>query len=172
MIECSGCGKPFQQYKRIGRRCRACEARYQRDYMRKYRERNADFEAKRYVERRANVEWVETERKRGRDYWQRLRHEAIMAYGGYRCACCGETEPKFLTLDHIFNDGNVHRKEIDKRGRGSAMFKWLKDHGYPAGFQILCMNCNHGKALNVGICPHQTKPAYANRVKTGEAQTG
>ena len=23
-----------------------------------------------------------------------------MAYGGYKCTCCGETEPKFLSIDH------------------------------------------------------------------------
>jgi hypothetical protein len=29
------------------------------------------------------------------------RDEAFNAYGGYVCACCGETEPMFLTIDHV-----------------------------------------------------------------------
>jgi hypothetical protein len=66
------------------------------------------------------------------------------------------TEPKFLSLDHIENNGSVHRKEI--KNRGSGIFKWLRDNDYPAGFQVLCMNCNHGKAQNGGVCPHKTGP--------------
>jgi len=31
-------------------------------------------------------------------------------------------------------------------------FKFLVD---PAGFQVLCFNCNIGKQLNDGTCPHQ-----------------
>ncbi|MDA8350501.1 MAG: hypothetical protein M0038_17170 [Pseudomonadota bacterium] len=98
--------------------------------------------------------WRAKQRARGREYWRVLRHKAIMHYGGYRCACCGESEPKFLTLDHVHNNGSVHRKEIGNRGAG--IFKWLRDHNYPTGFQVLCMNCNHGKALNGGVCPHKS----------------
>lgn len=141
---------------------------YQRNYRERNRERLKAYYAEKLVRQRQNPEWLEKERKRGREYWADLRHLAFIAYGGYRCVCCGETEPKFLTLDHVFNDGAAHRKKIKNRGAG--IFKWLRDHGYPAGFQILCMNCNHGKALNNGICPH--KSSYENQVKTGEAQTG
>jgi len=80
------------------------------------------------------------------------QNDVIMVYGGYKCACCGETEPLFLTIDHINNDGNKHRKEISS---GDGLYKWLKKHNYPEGFQVLCMNCNHGKRRNGGICPHK-----------------
>lgn len=89
-----------------------------------------------------------------------LKDEVFAAYGGPKCACCGEDTPKFLTLDHINNDGNVHRREI---GRGSnrvgscLLFKNLKDNNFPPGFQVLCYNCNMGKARNGGICPHKEK---------------
>jgi hypothetical protein len=28
-------------------------------------------------------------------------------------------------------------------------------HGYPEGFQVLCMNCNWGRYRNGGVCPHE-----------------
>ncbi len=134
--------------------CSKCHTQYQREYMRDYRVKNPGFELARVIERRKSLEYVEAERKRGRDYWEKRRHECFMAYGGYICACCGETEPKFLSLDHTNNDGSAHRKEIGNRGSG--IFTWLKKNGYPLGYQILCMNCNHGKSRNNGICPHKT----------------
>lgn len=67
-------------------------------------------------------------------------------------ACCGETEPLFLSLDHVNNDGASHRKVIDRR----KLYKWLARNHYPSGFQVLCMNCNHGKFRNGGVCPHQS----------------
>ena len=81
-----------------------------------------------------------------------LRTEALAAYGG-RCACCGESEPTFLEIDHMRNDGATHRRAI---GRGSkATYQWLKAKGWPTeGYQLLCANCNAGKARNGGICPH------------------
>jgi hypothetical protein len=70
--------------------------------------------------------------------------------------CCGETEPLFLTLDHINGGGNKHRREIKESGKGSGSFyEWLKRNGYPPGFQVLCQNCNVGKWRNGGVCPHQ-----------------
>lgn len=87
-----------------------------------------------------------------RDCNQRLKDAAYAAYGGYVCACCGETEKAFLTIDHVNNDGAKHRREVDRR----KIYKWLARNGYPNDFQVLCMNCNFGKARNGGVCPHQT----------------
>lgn len=169
IILCRICKLQKEQAKGQGNICKPCSDAYQREYREKHRSRLKLYYANKLAVRRQNPDWVQSERKRGREYWAALRHEAIMAYGGYVCACCGETEPKFLTLDHVFNNGSEHRKTIKNRGAG--IFKWLKDHGYPAGFQILCMNCNHGKALNNGICPHKAS-SPENRVNSGEAQTG
>lgn len=79
--------------------------------------------------------------------------------GGERCACCGETEPLFLTLDHIADDGADHRRAISGKNGGAsyrAIAGWMKRHGWPVIFQVLCMNCNMGKARNGGVCPHTT----------------
>lgn len=168
IVLCRVCGKEALNSRQSGRLCVDCY----KDYLREYRKKNYDILTQKSREKhrakRQDATFVESERERGRNYWKRLRHEAIMAYGGYICACCGETEPRFLTIDHINNDGAAHRKTL--KNRGASIFKWLKDNGYPEGFQILCMNCNHGKAHNGGICPHQT--TQQNRVNSGEAQTG
>ena len=80
-----------------------------------------------------------------------IRDEVFRAYGGYVCACCGETEPAFLTIDHIYGGGDTHRKEVGQ----SNIYRWLRDNNYPDGFQVLCMNCQFGRKL-LGVCPHQT----------------
>ena len=99
-------------------------------------------------------------------YHQQTRDSVKLAafnkYGGVICKCCGETEPLLLTIDHINEDGASHRRAIfgytekrKGRGTGGNMYRWLKSHNYPEGFQVLCFNCNAGKHLNHGICPHQ-----------------
>jgi len=124
-----------------------------REWNAKNREKVLSDKRKKYREYREDPNFVEAERKRGREYWRQRRHEAIMAYGGYECRCCGETEPVFLTIDHINNDGAEHRKEIGQSN--SNLLTWLRKHDYPNGFQVLCFNCNIGKSINDGICPHK-----------------
>ena len=83
---------------------------------------------------------------------QRYRDDAFSAYGGYSCACCGETNPKFLTIDHI---SNATREERKHQKTGWLFYRWVKKQGYPLGYQVLCYNCNLGRARNQGICPHK-----------------
>ena len=79
----------------------------------------------------------------------RAREAVFEAYGN-RCACCGETEKAFLTIDHMNNDGSAHRKAIGKK-----ICLWLRRKGFPAGFRLLCYNCNLGRDKCEGkICPH------------------
>lgn len=87
----------------------------------------------------------------GINWLRRLKAEVIGAYGGC-CSCCGEKNPAFLTIDHMNNDGSEHRRTI----KTSRIYSWLKKRGYPKeGFQVLCFNCNCGRYVNGGICPHQ-----------------
>lgn len=101
------------------------------------------------------AECSDTKGVRFRAYQSRWRFEqrlkAFDKYGGAICGCCKESNPKFLTIDHIESDGAAHRKEI---GRGS-LYRWLKRHNYPPGFRVLCFNCNCGREYNGGICPHK-----------------
>lgn len=90
-----------------------------------------------------------------RNYRRDIKKEIFNHYGNI-CACCGETELVFLSIDHINEDGVKHRMTIagDKRnGAGSRTYLWLKKNNYPKGFQLLCMNCNWAKSR--GGCPHQ-----------------
>lgn len=88
------------------------------------------------------------------EYWQRLKLAAFHAYGGPICVCCSVTGVMFLNIDHINRDGAAHRKEIGKSA-GFRIYGWLKKHRYPAGFQVLCWNCNMAREFNNGICPHK-----------------
>lgn len=81
---------------------------------------------------------------------QEIKYKVFSHYG-LKCACCGESDIRFLTIDHINNDGNKHRKEIGLL----AIYRWLIRNNFPDGFQALCYNCNLGKAKNNGICPHK-----------------
>jgi hypothetical protein len=85
--------------------------------------------------------------------YARLKAAAFAAYGGV-CRCCGEAEPRFLTIDHVEGGGHKHRRQI---GGPHLVYEWLARHKYPDGFQILCWNCNCGRAMNGGICPHEEK---------------
>lgn len=88
-----------------------------------------------------------------RETRRKVRLDALQAYssGAPTCACCGESALLFLALDHINGGGAKQRKETG----GGGFYSWLRRHDYPAGFQVLCHNCNFGRQLNGGVCPHQ-----------------
>lgn len=83
------------------------------------------------------------------------RAAAFEAYGN-KCACCGESELAFLAIDHVDDGGNTHRRDVVRSKSSPNFVAWLRRNGFPAGFQILCFNCNQAKSA-LGICPHQTK---------------
>jgi hypothetical protein len=105
---------------------------------------------------KANVEeWRDANRDRvratARTSMARQREAArlavLEAYGG-RCACCGESEPMFLALDHV-NGLQGERKNSHQTRRDAIL------RGFPADYQLLCHNCNLGRSLNGGVCPHK-----------------
>lgn len=98
-----------------------------------------------------------TARERAKVHYQRYRLIVIDHYtkGKRRCQCCGESHLWCLTIDHVNNDGAKHRKRYKVVG-GMKLFRFIIDHGFPRTFQILCFNCNAGKAYyGKGICPHK-----------------
>lgn len=104
-------------------------------------------------------EWIKTDKvKFDRKAWRwKLKTDCLIAYSLSEvpiCACCGEQEIIFLTLDHIDGGGNKHRKEIG--GGGLNQYLFLRRNNYPSGFQVLCYNCNCAKGF-FGKCPHQNE---------------
>ena len=102
---------------------------------------------------------LERGKKYGAERRARTKEATFAAYGGYVCTCCGETEKKFLTLDHINNDGAAFRRSLhgSRNAAGYITYRRLAMIGFPSGYQVLCMNCNHGKRMNNGVCPHKTR---------------
>ena len=100
-------------------------------------------------------------------YWK-FREEVYSHYGGYVCAVCGETEPTVLQIDHVNNDGKRHRAEDGQAAR--KIIYWLKKHGYPPGFQVLCRWCNLVKAIMLDV--ESGSPLWQRRVKTLTAFAG
>lgn len=87
-----------------------------------------------------------------KEYNARIRKEVLEHYsnGAMRCACCGESHYEFLCIDHINGGGTKHRSVV---GYGGGLWQWLRSHGYPEGYRILCYNCNFSLG-HYNHCPH------------------
>ena len=99
----------------------------------------------------------ERKKQRHKKIWPLLKQEALRAYsdGDPKCVCCGEKQSAFLTLDHINNDGFLHRQAAGT----SALLYYLKARNFPFKdlIKVSCFNCNMGRRVNGGICPHIIK---------------
>jgi hypothetical protein len=137
---CTDCAKPLNGRMRKGRLLRTCA-----DCRTKLNKGGSGY----------HPNTPEYRRKRQREWW-----DAVFEHYGDQCACCGEADRTFLTLDHINNDGAKQRREL---GRGLGFRGWLVKQGFPSGFQILCWNCNCAK-WRVGICPHEAERRRARFV--------
>jgi hypothetical protein len=150
---CRSCGRnlpltEFYKHKTcslgVSNKCKECQRLYGREWSKKNRKRLNDKIRERYHE------YSDTIKEPTKRYRQKIKLIAIEKYGG-KCACCGESEIEFLTIDHVNNDGNIHRKKF----KGISIYQWLKNNNYPTdGIQLLCWNCNCAKA-KFGSCPHQ-----------------
>jgi hypothetical protein len=91
----------------------------------------------------------------------RLKAQVFDHYGRV-CACCGETEPLFLTLGHTKGDGAAHRNAVNGGKRGgrraggmtAAVYNDIIKRGFPNDLRIECYNCNCGAFRNGNVCPH------------------
>jgi hypothetical protein len=136
---CSTCGKDKQG--EITLQCAACKDRT-REYSRKR------IEEKR--EEGLEKEYRDLLNNRRKQSVGKLKSEVFGVYGN-KCACCGEEDKRFLTIDHVNNDGAEHRRILGKKSE--TLMSWAKKQGFPNSLQLLCWNCNLGKAI-YGKCPH------------------
>ena len=84
--------------------------------------------------------------------WGKDTYMAVLRHYGAVCVCCGESDERFLTLDHKNNDGAEQRRT---HGKGYTYYKRLITLGFPDDHRVMCYNCNMGRARNGGVCPHQ-----------------
>lgn len=125
--------------------CKKCDNKRNREYYQKHK-----VEAL-LRKRKYRLEHGEEIKARSRAKTLEIKTTIINHYGK-ECACCGETEIKFLTIDHIEGGGTKHRKQLG--GGGQRIYRWLIKNNFPEGYQVLCWNCNCAKGL-YNTCPHQ-----------------
>ena len=89
-----------------------------------------------------------------RRYNQKLRDDCFAGYGN-KCACCGESEVLFLTLDHVNRNGAEEKRALGHTSNLQT-YRHAIQNGFPDDYQLLCWNCNCGRERNNGICPHLT----------------
>lgn len=86
----------------------------------------------------------------GREWRTRLLNGALKKLGG-RCACCGETERRFLQIDHVNGDGNRDRV----RRSPQAFYRHVMENEEPGvRLRLLCANCHFAHSYRSG-CPHE-----------------
>lgn len=132
---CGQCGKHIIAIKRSKTLCSIC----------------LDEAKLKWRETKDTLKYRDVRASYARTHRDRVRLEVFEAYGGATCKCCGEDEIRFLEMDHINNDGNIHRRSM----KSGYIYYWLKRNKFPTGFQILCANCNMGKHRCGGVCPHK-----------------
>lgn len=174
--------KPFEEMNKqsqqgFEKRCKSCQRKYEAErrdrkreeinqYHREWRQKLGRNYNEYMVNRRKKkisgmseaelAEFRKFESDKSKRLAAKLKDEVFNAYGGWVCACCGEKEKSFLTMDHMQNNGSQLRKE-GVHGHSTQFYRWLKKSGYPEDFQVLCMNCQFGKRMNNGICPHSVR---------------
>jgi hypothetical protein len=84
----------------------------------------------------------------------RLKMEVMKIYskGEPKCNCCGYSESlDGLSIDHIEGRNKMgHSKSV----KGNQLYRFLIEHHFPKGYQVLCHNCNSAKG-HFGKCPHE-----------------
>lgn len=84
---------------------------------------------------------LKLQRKRTHNYEQRIKTIILKHYskGKLKCLECDEKIFRFLTIHHI----NGRKVEGHSRKMtGNTLYRWLKIHKFPKGYQTLCYNCN------------------------------
>src|SRR5271157_3557922 len=95
----------------------------------------AQLESKKKWRRTHPEKTTELSRRSQRVYYEKMKKKIYDHYGR-ACACCGETEPFFLTIGHVNDDGAAHRAALGfTRGGGSmAVYRDIVKRGYPDSF--------------------------------------
>jgi len=85
--------------------------------------------------------------------------EKVFEVYGRICACCGESNPGFLTIHHILNNGPIDRTSmgITNNGTPPNYLKKIALQHNNRKYEVLCWNCHFGMHHNDGVCPHKAQ---------------
>lgn len=130
-------------------------ATYQKHYREANKERISDNAKTRVANR---PEYIRRKCATRRQVLYRELRCLILNELGGRCYCCGLNDLRFLTIDHIANDGKEHRKlSSGKSKNGYIILLEIQKEGIPKDrYRAACYNCNCARNLTKDkICPHQ-----------------
>jgi len=117
-----------------------------KDYRKKYQQTKKYKEVAKKCKRQGHAK--KAHRERMRECRKMMKGEIMLHYGKgqIRCCKCGFDNIKALSIDHISGGGTKHRKAL--KVSGMQFYNWLRKNDYPAGFQVLCMNCQFIKRVD------------------------
>ncbi len=81
-------------------------------------------------------------------YMRRLKEKVLSHYAGGEptCSKCGNQDIRVLTIDHVNKGGRKHLAGLKIKG-GTTFYRWLQSSEFPAGYRVLCFNCNCGDTV-------------------------
>lgn len=145
-------------------KCRLSRIRYRQEhkdelsaYHREYRDAHRDE-----LRAKTKIKYInrsEEDRRKARDLQKAQYRKAKAAVAdllGGKCYCCSLDDIRFLTLDHIHNDGHVDRKAGGGVGSLTYLNRLLRDPNLKLRLRLACYNCNCARQYTEGkVCPHQ-----------------
>lgn len=145
-------------------KCRVAHRRYHienrqaiSEYHTEYRDAHRDELACKnkikYLERSEKQKQKTREQQKAQ--YRRLKAALIERLGGY-CYCCQLNDVRFLTIDHIHNDGYLDRRANGKVSSITYLNRLLRDPDIDQRIRLACYNCNCARNYSEGkVCPHQ-----------------
>lgn len=131
-------------------RCKKCNSEHRLDYY-KIKQKLIELRLCRCCKIKSRIpgkticlDCLKKEGLKWKKKYAEIREQVITSYEG-QCVCCGQTNRKYLQLDHINNDGKTHRAVLSSSGRGGGLYAWAKRNNYPNNLQLLCANCHQAK---------------------------
>lgn len=95
--------------------------------------------------------------------------QKVLDHYGQKCNCkcgCNVTRFNHLTIDHVNNDGHIHRAKV-----GFSIYRWIVKNNFPDDLQVLCWNCNCAKQQYGGCSDEDMTATRPNRLKNKRKET-
>jgi hypothetical protein len=131
-------------------------------YQKQYQVENKERLAMRAKERVTAYDEHVKERMnaRSRQLYRELKNRILLFLGG-KCYCCGLDDLRFLTIEHLKNNGKDDRRPNGKSRNSYMILRsiWAKIQVMDdpsAEYATACYNCNCSRQSSPGrICPHK-----------------